>query len=89
MILLIFLKNIKLLKIYGLYGNGLLSSKTEKGQKGDKGQGFRLTADKHFHLENKRLTNLAPPLDNNDAVTKKHLNDALKSKLEPIMLIWN
>ena len=62
------------------FSNGLLSSKNEKGQKGDKGQGFRLTADQHFHLENKRLTNLAPPVDNNDAVTKKHLNDALKVK---------
>ena len=42
--------------------------------------GFRLTADQHFHLENKKLTNLAPPVDNNDAVTKKHLTDALKAK---------
>ena len=62
------------------FSNGLLSSKTEKGDKGDRGQGFRLTADQHFHLENKRLTNLAPPVDNNDAVTKKHLIDALKVK---------
>ena len=65
------------------FSNGLLSSKSEnsqKGDKGDKGQGFRLTADQHFHLENKRLTNLAPPVDNNDAVTKKHLADALKVK---------
>ena len=47
------------------FSNGLLSSKSEKSQKGDhgdKGQGFRLTADQHFHLENKRLTNLAPPV---------------------------
>ena len=61
----------------------LLSSKSEKsqkGEKGDKGVGFRLTADQHFHLENKRLTNLAPPVDSNDAVTKKHLADVLKAK---------
>ena len=65
------------------FSNGLLSSKSEKsqkGEKGEKGQGFRLTADQHFHLENNRLTNLAPPVDNNDAVTKKHLADALKVK---------
>ena len=62
------------------FSNGLLSVKTEKGDKGYKGQGFRLTADQHSHLENKRLTNLAPPVDNNDAVTKKHLTDALKAK---------
>ena len=67
------------------FSNGLLSSKSEKSQKGDKGDkgvGFRLTADQHFHLENKRLTNLAPPVDNNDAVTKKHLADALKVKAD-------
>ena len=65
------------------FSNGLLSSKSEKSQKGDKGDkgvGFRLTADQHFHLENKRLTNLAPPVDNNDAVTQKHLADVLKAK---------
>ena len=65
------------------FSNRLLSSKSEKSQKGDKGDkgvGFRLTADMHFHLENKRLTNLAPPVNNNDAVTKKHLADALKAK---------
>ena len=75
------------------FSNGLLSSKSEKsqrGEKGDKGEGFRLTTDQHFHLGNKRLTNLAPPVDNNDAVTKKHLADALKAKrLEPIMSTMN
>ena len=41
------------------FSNGLLSSKTEKkgekGEKGDKGEGFTMTADEHFHLQNKRL----------------------------------
>ena len=60
--------------------NGLISSKSKRDLKGEKGQGFRLTADQHFHLQSKRLTNLAPPVDNNDAVTKKHLADALKVK---------
>ena len=46
--------------------------------------GFRLTADRHFHLEDKRLTNLAPPVDKNDAVTKGHLADALKAKNQKI-----
>ena len=65
------------------FSNGLLSSKSEKSQKGDKGdrgQGFRLTADQHFHLEDRRLINLAPPVDKNDAVMKGHLTDALKAK---------
>ena len=65
------------------FSNGLLSVKSEKIQKGDKGErgvGFKLTADRHFHLEDRRLTNLAPPVDKNDAVTKGHLTDALKAK---------
>ena len=62
------------------FSNGLLSVRPERGEKGDRGQGFRLTADQHFHLEDKRLTNLAPPVDKNDAVTKGHLTDALKAK---------
>ena len=35
------------------FSNGLLSSKSRKdskGEKGDNGVGFRLTADRHFHL---------------------------------------
>ena len=65
------------------FSNGLLTVKSEKNQKrekGERGQGFRLTADQHFHLEDRRLTNLAPPVDKNDAVTKGHLTDALKAK---------
>ena len=65
------------------FSNGLLSSKSRKdlkGEKGDKGEGFRRTTDRHFHLEDRRLTNLAPPVDKNDAVTKGHLTDALKAK---------
>ena len=62
------------------FSNGLLSVRTERGEEGDRGQGFRLTADQHFHLEEKRLTNLAPPVDKNDAVTKGHFTDALKAK---------
>ena len=65
------------------FSNGLLFVKSEriqKGDKGERGQGFRLTADRHFHLEDRRLTNLAPPVDKNDAVTKGHLTDVLKAK---------
>ena len=65
------------------FSNGLLSVKSRKDLKGakrDRGQGFRLTADQHFYLEDRRLTNLAPPVDKNDAVTKGHLTDALKVK---------
>ena len=60
------------------FSNGTLSSKGdkgEKGDKGDKGEGFSLTADQHYHLQNKRLTNLPAPIDNQDATTKKFFAD--------------
>ena len=42
---------------------------------GEKGDGFTLTADKHFHLKNMRLTNVSTPIDDNDATTKKMVTD--------------
>ena len=30
-----------------------------------------LTADEHYHLKGKRLTNVSAPVDNHDATTKK------------------
>ena len=60
------------------------SSKTiekgEKGEKGDRGVGFSLTADEHYHIKNKRLTNVSSPVDNSDATTKKFVTDLLKTK---------
>ena len=53
---------------------------TQKGDKGEKGVGFTLTADEHYHLNNKRLTNVSTPVDNNDATTKKFVTDLLKTK---------
>ena len=58
----------------------MLSSKIDKGEKGNKGEGFSLTADKHFHLQNKRLTNLSAPINDHDATTKKFVADLLKEK---------
>ena len=65
------------------YSNGTLDSKINratKGQKGDRGAGFSLTTDNHFHIRNKRLTNLSAPIDNSDATTKKFVVDSLKNK---------
>ena len=57
------------------------SSKTiEKGEKGDRGVGFSLTADEHYHIKNKRLTNVSSPVDNSDATTTKFVTDLLKTK---------
>jgi len=38
-----------------------------------------LTADNH-HIKNNRLTNVAAPVDNGDATTKKYVADLLKTK---------
>ena len=64
------------------YTNG--SSATAKTQdtrqRGRQGIGFSLTADDHFHIRNKRLTNVSDPVDYNDAATKKFVTDKLKTK---------
>lgn len=63
------------------YTNGTKSTnESEKGEKGDKGVGFSLTADEHYHLNDKRLTNVSTPIDNSDATTKKFVTDLLKTK---------
>ena len=65
------------------FSNGNLTSKAVKVQKGDRGkpgEGFSLTVDSHFHIKNKRLTNVSPPVDDHDATTKKFVADLLKTK---------
>ena len=52
----------------------------QKGYKGPPGIGFSLTADEHYHIRNKRLTNVSSPVDYNDAATKKFDTDILKTK---------
>ena len=39
-----------------------------------------MTADEHYHLKGKRLTNVSAPVDNHDATTKKFVTDLLKNK---------
>ena len=39
-----------------------------------------LTADNHFHIRNKRLTNVGVPVEGTDAVTKTFVTDLLKTK---------
>ena len=47
---------------------------------GPPGIGFSLTADEHYNIRNKRLTNVSAPVDYNDAATKKFVTDLLKTK---------
>ena len=53
---------------------------SQKVEKGERGVGFALTADDHYHLKGKRLTNVSAPVDNHDATTKKFVTDLLKTK---------
>ena len=64
------------------FSNGNLTSKAVKVQKGDRGEGFSLTVDSHFHIKNKRLTNVSPPVDDHDVTTKKFVADLLKTKAD-------
>lgn len=61
-------------------GQGKQEVKPVKGEKGDRGIGFSLTADQHYNIKNKRLTNLSAPVDNSYATTKKFVTDLLKTK---------
>ena len=66
------------------YSNGQLetSSGTGRGEKGDPGLsgiGFNLTDDGNFDLDSKRLTDLADPVDDGDAATKKYVDDHIHS----------
>ena len=54
----------------------------QRGYKGPPGIGFSSTADEHYHIRNKRLTNVSVPVDYNDAATKKFVTDSLKTKAE-------
>ena len=66
------------------FSNGNLTSKAvkvEKGDRGKTGKGFSLTVDSHFHIKNKRLTNVSSPVDDHDVTTKKFVADLLKTKV--------
>ena len=61
------------------YSNGQVQTQSgsgtgEKGQKGDPGIGFNLTDDGNFDLDSKRLTDVAEPVDKNDAATRNYVD---------------
>ena len=76
------------------YSNGQLetSSGTGQGERGEPGLpgiGFNLTDDGNFDIDNKRLTDVADPVHDGDAATKKYVDDenarqdiAINSKAE-------
>ena len=65
------------------YSNGQLETlATGKGEKSDPGLlgiGFSLTDDGNFDIDSKRLTEVAAPIDKNDAVTKEYVDSHISS----------
>ena len=66
------------------YSNGQLetSSGTRQGERGEPGLpgiGFNLTDDGNFDIDSKRLTDVADPVDLQDAATKKYVDDHITS----------
>ena len=66
------------------YSNGQLetSSGTGRGERGEPGLpriGFNLTDDGSFDLDSKRLTDVADPVDDQDASTKKYVDEHIHS----------
>ena len=59
------------------YSNGLLeqSEKSGKGEPGLPGIGFLLTDDGNFDINDKRLTDVADPVNNKDAATKSYVDN--------------
>ena len=71
-------------KDYMGYSNGQLekSSGTVRGERGEPGLpgiGYKLTDDGDFDIDNKRLTDVADPVDDGDAATKKYVDDHISS----------
>ena len=61
-------------------GSNAIAKTPETRQKRPAGIGFSLTADGHYHIRKKRLTNVSSPVDYNDTATKKFVTDILKTK---------
>ena len=68
------------------FSNGQLETSSAtgkgKGEKGDPGLpgiGFNLTDDGNFDIDSKRLTEVADPIDKNDAATKEYVDNNLSA----------
>ena len=66
------------------YSNGQLdilsgTGRGERGEPGLPGIGFNLDDDGNFDLDSKRLTDVADPVDDQDAATKKYVDDHISS----------
>lgn len=53
------------------------SSSTAVGSRGPPGVGFKITADGHYDIDNRRLCNVVNPIEQNDAVTVSFMQQEL------------
>jgi hypothetical protein len=53
---------------------GRSSKSSSRDVKGPKGEGFNVTADGHYDMQEKRLTNLGVSVESRDAVTKEYVD---------------
>ena len=84
---------INILLLYMGYSNGLISQnigtgKREKGDPGLPGIGFNFTDDDDdFDIDAKRLTDVADPVDDKDAATKKNMLMIMFQLMRPANLM--
>ena len=62
----------------GIFNEQSFDNPFAKGIQGAPGVGFSLTADGDYDMNQKKLTNVAAPTDNNDSATKKYVDDKSK-----------
>lgn len=62
------------------FGRHSTKTATTKLLRGIPGQGFKLTKTNDFDIENKRLCNVGNPIDDQDASTRKNVNDTIAKK---------
>lgn len=51
------------------------------GSRGPPGNGFKITADGQYDIDNKRLCNVADPIEQNDAVTVRVMQSAVQQEI--------
>ena len=57
------------------------------GPKGPPGPGFKFTRDGNFNVEEKRLTNVGAPTEDDDTTTKKYVDDGMSGKVSTDMVM--
>ena len=62
----------------GIFNEQSFDHPFAKGIPGAPGVGFSLTANGDYDMNQKKLTNVAAPTDNNDSATKKYVDDKSK-----------